>query len=140
MRKWPLPQVGSMSLTACSPYSASAGVERPVEDERLDEDRSLEQGEPLLRVLGEVLVEVAEEPGVARRIGEVEHGRHHRRCRRSRPRLYQSPRGVARDREPPQRVVRLIEQTRNGGEAGRGRKARCSTSRSVSCGCSWKWR
>ena len=54
-----------MSFTSCRPNSAIAGVEGAIEDERLDEDRGLQQREPLLGVLGEVLVEVAEEPRVA---------------------------------------------------------------------------
>ena len=46
-------------------------VERPVEDELLDEDRRLEQRVPLPCLLGEVLVEVAQEPRVPGRVGEV---------------------------------------------------------------------
>ena len=36
--------------------------QRPVEDELLDEDRRLQQRVGVLRVLGQVLVQVAEEP------------------------------------------------------------------------------
>ena len=46
------------------PNSSIAGVERQVEDELLDELRGLQQREGLLGVLGQVLVEVAEEAGV----------------------------------------------------------------------------
>ena len=42
-----------------------------VEDELLDEHRGLQQGVGLLRVLGQVLVEVTEEPGGQVRVGEV---------------------------------------------------------------------
>ena len=45
--------------------------EGAVEDELLDEDRGLEQRVRLLGVLGEVLVEVAEEAGVPVRVSEV---------------------------------------------------------------------
>ena len=55
-----------------------------VEDELLDEDRRLEQRVPLLRVLGDVLVEVAEEAGVEVRVGEVAQQRAARRRARAR--------------------------------------------------------
>ena len=48
-----------------------AGVERAVEDEPLDEVGRLEQGVLLAGRLGEVLVQVAQEPRVAIRVGEV---------------------------------------------------------------------
>ena len=49
--------------------------EGAVEDELLDEDRGLQQGVGVLRVLGQVLVQVAEEPGGQRTIREVVHER-----------------------------------------------------------------
>ena len=45
--------------------------QRPVEDELLDEHRRLQQRVGLLGVLGQVLVQVTEEPGRQRRVGEV---------------------------------------------------------------------
>ena len=42
-----------------------------VEDELLDEDRRLQQRVGVLRVLGQVLVQVAEEPGGQRRVCQV---------------------------------------------------------------------
>ena len=62
---------------------ADRRVERPVEDELLDELRRLQQGVALARRLGEVLVEVAEEARAPVRVGEVvdERGRCPGRCR-----------------------------------------------------------
>ena len=48
--------------------------EGAIEDERLDKDGRLQQREALLGVLGQVLVQIAEEPRVALRVGEVEDG------------------------------------------------------------------
>ena len=49
--------------------------EGAVEDELLDEDRGLQQRVGVLRVLGQVLVQVAEEPGGQRTIRQVVHER-----------------------------------------------------------------
>ena len=116
------------------PNSSIAGVERAVEDERLDEVRRLQQRVGFLRRLGEVLVEVAEEAGVARRVGEVVDGGGRRRSRR-RARSQSSidrAGAVADDRQPPERVVALVEQRRGGGDVAASRKTSCRTSRSVS--------
>ena len=48
-------------------------VERPVEDELLDEFRRLQQGVFLPRRLRKVLVQIAQEPGVPRVVGKVMH-------------------------------------------------------------------
>ena len=49
--------------------------EGAVEDELLDEDRGLQQRVGVLGVLGQILVQVAEEPGGQRAIRQVVHER-----------------------------------------------------------------
>ena len=60
-RKWPEPQVGSISRRLGEAELVDRRLERAVEDELLDELRRLQQRVLLLRRLGEILVEVAEE-------------------------------------------------------------------------------
>ena len=60
-----------MSLMPVEAELGERWRQRLVEDELLDEDRRLEQGVGLAGVVGEVLVEVAEEAGVECRVGEV---------------------------------------------------------------------
>ena len=64
-RKCPEPHVGSIIRTVSSPNSSMAGFERAVEDELLDEHGRLQQGVLLLRLLGEFLIQVTQEPCVA---------------------------------------------------------------------------
>ena len=85
------------------------GVERPVQDERLDELGRLEEGIALARRLGQVLVEVAEEARAPVRVGEVVDepagvGVHA---------LEEGEQGhgtIARERQAEERVVAPVEQ------------------------------
>ena len=98
------------------PVLGERGREGAIEDERLDEDRRLQQGEPLLGVLGEVLIQVAEESRVALWVGEVVDGSHiFGRVVERIPQPDQPASRIAGDRQPPQRVVCLVEQPRNSG-------------------------
>ena len=63
MRKWPEPQVGSIRRRLGQAELVDRRLERAVEDEVLDEVGRLQQRVALLRRLGQVLVEVAEEAG-----------------------------------------------------------------------------
>ena len=105
----------------------------PVEDELLDEHRGLQQRVGLLRVLGQVLVQVAEEAG-----GQ-------RRCPPGRGRARRPRRGVARSRaalvdritgrrDQVQRGMRVDQRLASPATARGGRSPSCSHSRSVSSG------
>ncbi len=93
-------------------------AERQIEDELLDELRGLQQRIALARVLGEVLVEVTEETGVPRRVGEV--------VDESSVLAAAAPEGdqtlgrVMRHRDLVERVVPPVEQGRAHGHTGDG--------------------
>ena len=90
--------------------------ERLVEDELLDEDRGLQQRVHLLRVVGEVLVQVSEEPGAEVRVAEVVDERAFR-CRAAEEGEQRVGRHRRNRRLPHSRVVRVDERA-TGREVG----------------------
>ena len=88
---------------------ADARLERPVEDIGLDKLGRLQQGIALARLLGEVLVEVAQPAGAPIGVDEIV-----KQCARLRHQLAEEAdqlhRAITRKRQPEQRVVRRIEQ------------------------------
>ena len=91
------------------------GGQGTVQDEFLDELRGLQQGEALLRVVGEVLVQVAEEAGVPCGVGEVVAERAGIRVHRA-PERQQIARRVAGDAVSPHRVVLAVVELRHSGQ------------------------
>ena len=91
--------------------------EGAVEDEGLDEPGGLEQGVAAAGVLGEVLVEVAEEAGVPLGVGEVVDQGAGVRVHPL-PEAQQGGGGVAAGAEGPERVVGGVEQGGSGGQGG----------------------
>ena len=86
-----------------------------VQDELLDELRGLQQGEALLRVVGEVLVQVAEEAGVPFGVGEVVAERAGVRVHRA-PERQQVARRVAGDAVAPHRIALAVVELRHSGQ------------------------
>ena len=87
-----------------------------VQDELLDELRGLQQGEALLRLVGEVLVQVAEEAGVPFGVGEVVAERAGVRVHRA-PERQQVARRVAGDAVAPHRIALAVVELRHSGQA-----------------------
>ena len=98
---------GVDELGAREPEFVERGRERAIQDELLDELRGLQQGEPFLRVVGKVLVQVAQEAGVPLGVREVV-------TERARIRVDRSPEGqqiacrVPGDWVAPYRIVLAV--------------------------------
>ena len=95
--------------------------QRAVEDERLDEPRRLEQRVAFPRVLGDLLIEVAEQARVAEPVLPVARGgeRVNQLSGRGIDRAQEGEeigRSVAADRETPERIVPAIEQRGHSGK------------------------
>ena len=107
--------------------------EGAVEDELLDEEGRLEEGELFLRGDGKLLVEVAEKTGFPLRVGEVADGPSALRVGLA-PKLDEGARGVARGAGEPEGIVPAVEDLGHGGSRPVSVKTCSRYSRSVSCG------
>ena len=86
-----------------------------VQNELLHKLRRLQQGIPLLRRLRQILVKIAQEPGIPIGIGEIMDQPPGIGIDLL-PKPQQSHGPIARHRQPPQRVMALVEQRRHAGQ------------------------